>query len=77
MLYCLTFLCFLQDVDSQAEYFLKSFIFGLSDDWTKVNALLKEWKLEFRREKIEGETLNEAQMIVFGQRVCFPLNSIL
>jgi hypothetical protein len=25
-----------QDVDQQAEFFLKSFIFALGDDWTKV-----------------------------------------
>jgi hypothetical protein len=25
-----------QDVDQQAEFFLKSFIFALGDEWTKV-----------------------------------------
>jgi len=33
-----------EDGDHQSEFFLKSFIFALGDDWKAVPDLLKEWK---------------------------------
>jgi len=50
-----------QDVDSQCEYFLKSFIFGLGDDWGKVNVITKDFKLSLKSSK-QTKNLEGAQI---------------
>jgi len=56
------------DVDSQGEYFLKSFIFDLGDDWKVIPTLLKEYK-RYIRDGGEGlPDLNVVQAADFLQK---------
>jgi hypothetical protein len=43
-----------KDVDTQSDFFLKSFIFALGDDWVLVNKLLKDFKLALKSSKQES-----------------------
>ena len=52
------------------EFFLKSFIFALGDDWTEVNKLATKFK-DYLRLINEKDTLNAAQASDFLQKqVC-------
>lgn len=49
------------------EFFLKSFIFALGDEWTEVTALATKFK-DYLRLINENETLNAAQASDFLQK---------
>ena len=49
------------------EFFLKSFIFALGDDWTEVNKLATKFK-DYLRLINEKDTLNAAQASDFLQK---------
>lgn len=50
----------------QVEFFLKSFIFDLGDDWAHVNILAKKFK-EYLNEKAEKHDLDAGQAADFLQ----------
>eukprot|EP01116_Phalansterium_solitarium_P001382 TRINITY_DN11187_c0_g1_i1.p1 TRINITY_DN11187_c0_g1~~TRINITY_DN11187_c0_g1_i1.p1 ORF type:complete len:276 (-),score=114.43 TRINITY_DN11187_c0_g1_i1:117-944(-) len=57
-----------QDVDAQAEFFLKSFIFDLGDDWKEIPRLLKDFR-KYVRDGGEGfPDLNVVQAADFLQK---------
>lgn len=56
------------DIESQVEFFLKSFIFDLGDDWGQVNVLAKKFT-EYLNEKAEKHDLDAGQAADFLQRM--------
>lgn len=56
------------DIETQVEFFLKSFIFDLGDDWGYVNVLAKKFK-EYLNEKAEKHDLDAGQAADFLQRM--------
>ncbi|CEO98446.1 hypothetical protein PBRA_006560 [Plasmodiophora brassicae] len=56
------------DIDSQAEFFLKSFIFDLGDEWNAVNAIAKQFKEYIASKGFSSNDLDAGQAADFLQK---------
>ncbi len=62
------FVAFLgKSIDAQVEFFLKSFIFELGDDWKEVGALAKAYKAKLVEAGEKKKDLNHIQAAAFLQ----------